>query len=162
MNLALLLLLLLRRFSRVWLCATPQTAAHQAPRSPGFSRQEHWSRLPFPSSMHEREKWKWSRSVASASESPFCATIWSDATRVCFKQLTYPSNVSLKNLSLRISENFYGQLCYKPKRYFIHITEKLSFILWIQRHFCGGKILSSRKLWENQVTQGLPQWLSSK
>ena len=42
-------LLLLRRFSRVRLCATPQMAAHQAPLSPGFSRQEHWSGLPFPS-----------------------------------------------------------------------------------------------------------------
>ena len=35
----LLLLLLLSRFSRVRLCATPQTAAHQAPPSLGFSRQ---------------------------------------------------------------------------------------------------------------------------
>ena len=41
------LLLLLSRFSRVRLCATPQTAAHQAPPSLGFSRQEHWSGLPF-------------------------------------------------------------------------------------------------------------------
>ena len=30
-------------------CATPQTAAHQASPSLGFSRQEHWSGLPFPS-----------------------------------------------------------------------------------------------------------------
>ena len=29
--------------------ATPRTAAHQAPLSMGFSRQEHWSGLPFPS-----------------------------------------------------------------------------------------------------------------
>ena len=43
----LLLLLLLSRFSRVWLCATTETAAHQAPPSLGFSRQEHWSGLPF-------------------------------------------------------------------------------------------------------------------
>ena len=28
---------------------TPWTAAHQAPLSMGFSRQEHWSGLPFPS-----------------------------------------------------------------------------------------------------------------
>ena len=42
-------------FSRVRLCATPQTAAHQAPPSLGFSRQEHWSGLPFPSPMHESE-----------------------------------------------------------------------------------------------------------
>ena len=34
---AMLLLLLLSRFSCVWLCATPQTAAHQAPPSLGFS-----------------------------------------------------------------------------------------------------------------------------
>ena len=53
---ALLLLLLLSRFSRVRLCASPETAAHQAPPSLGFSRQEHWSGLPFPSPMHESEK----------------------------------------------------------------------------------------------------------
>ena len=62
-----LLLLLLSRFSPVRLCVTPQTAAHQAPPSLGFSRQEHWSALPFPSPMHESEKWKWSRSVVSGS-----------------------------------------------------------------------------------------------
>ena len=44
----LLLLLLLSRFSHVRLCATPETAAHQAPLSLVFSRQEHWSGLPFP------------------------------------------------------------------------------------------------------------------
>ena len=52
----LMLLLLLSLVSRVQLCATPQTEAHQAPLSLGFSRQEHWSGLPFPSSMHESEK----------------------------------------------------------------------------------------------------------
>ena len=61
------LLLLLSRFSRVRLCATPQMAAHQVPPSLGFSRQEHWSGLPFPSPMHESEKWKWSCSVVSDS-----------------------------------------------------------------------------------------------
>ena len=45
----LLLLLLLSRFSRVRLLATPWTAAHQAPLSMGFSRQEYWSGLPLPS-----------------------------------------------------------------------------------------------------------------
>ena len=67
----LLLLLLLSRFGRVRLCATPETAAHQAPPSLGFSGQEHWSGLPFPSPMHESEKWKWSRSVVSDSLRPY-------------------------------------------------------------------------------------------
>ena len=40
-------LLLLSHFSCVQLCVTP---------SLGFSRQEHWSGLPFPSPMHESEK----------------------------------------------------------------------------------------------------------
>ena len=66
----LLLLLLLSNISSVRFCATPQTAAHQAPPSLGFSRQEHWSGLPFPSPMHESEKWKWSRSVVSDSSRP--------------------------------------------------------------------------------------------
>ena len=35
--------------SRVWLLATPWTAAYQAPPSMGFSRQEYWSGLSFPS-----------------------------------------------------------------------------------------------------------------
>ena len=54
----LLLLLLLSHFSRVRLCVTPWTTAQQAPPSLGFSRQEHWSGLPFPSPMHESEKGK--------------------------------------------------------------------------------------------------------
>ena len=70
-----LLLLLLSHFNHVWLCATPETAAHEAPPSLGFSRQEHWSGLPFPSPMHESEKWKWSSSVVSDS----LATPWTAA-----------------------------------------------------------------------------------
>ena len=64
------LLLLLSHFSRVRLCATPQTAAHQVPPSLGFSRQEYWSGLPFPSPMPESKMWKWSRSVVSDSSRP--------------------------------------------------------------------------------------------
>ena len=39
----------LSRFSPVQLFATPWTIAHQSPQSVGFSRQEYWSELPFPS-----------------------------------------------------------------------------------------------------------------
>ena len=35
--------------SHVWLFVTPWTVAHQVPLSVEFSRQEYWSRLPFPS-----------------------------------------------------------------------------------------------------------------
>ena len=34
---------------------------------PGILQEEHWSGLPFPSPMHESEKWKWNCSVVSNS-----------------------------------------------------------------------------------------------
>ena len=39
----------MKLLSRVRLFATPWTVAHKAPPSMGFSRQEYWSGLPFPS-----------------------------------------------------------------------------------------------------------------
>ena len=56
------ILLLLSHFNCFWLCATP---------SLGFSRQEHWSGSPFPSSIHKSEKWKWSCSVVSNALRPY-------------------------------------------------------------------------------------------
>ena len=60
-------------FSCVWLCATPETAAHQASPSLGFSRQEHWTGLPFPSPMHESKKWKWKWSCVRLLAPPWTA-----------------------------------------------------------------------------------------
>ena len=65
----MLLLLLLSRFSRVRLLATPWTAAHQAPPSMGFSRQEYWSGLPLPSpfqstwAVYNSRKTNWMKST---------------------------------------------------------------------------------------------------
>ena len=58
----LLLLLLLRCFSRVWLCATPEMAAHQAPPVPGIlqARTLEWVAISFSNA------WKWK--VKSESE----------------------------------------------------------------------------------------------
>ena len=41
-----------KSFSRIWLLATPWTAAHQAPPSMGFCRQEYWSGVPLPSPIY--------------------------------------------------------------------------------------------------------------
>ena len=51
-------------------CPTLCDPIDTSPPSLGFSRQEHWSGLPFPSPMHESEKWKWSRSVVSDPQLP--------------------------------------------------------------------------------------------
>ena len=70
---SLALLLLLSPFSRVQPCVTPEMAAHQAPPSLGFSRQEHWSGLSFPSPTHESEKWKQSLSRVWLLATPWTA-----------------------------------------------------------------------------------------
>ena len=73
--------------------------AHQAPLSLGFCRQEHWSGLPFPSPMHESEKWKGSRSVVSNS-----ATLWTAAHQappsMGFSRQEYWSGVPLPSPSV--------------------------------------------------------------
>ena len=38
-----------------------------------FSRQEHWSGFPFPSPMHESEKWKWSCSCPTLCDPMDCS-----------------------------------------------------------------------------------------
>ena len=138
------LLLLLSRFSHVWLCATPQTAAHQAPPSLGFSRQEHWSGLPFPSPMLENEKWKWSRSVMS--NQPF-ATPWIAAYQaplsMGFSKQEYWSGVPLPSPS--------HVLTHTQTQTHTHTYISLWFTVTTLRTFRSAwkKItVSKQKLWE--------------
>ena len=51
-----LLLIVVQLLSHVQLFATPWTVAHQASPSMGFSRQEYWSGLPFPSQKKKKSK----------------------------------------------------------------------------------------------------------
>ena len=92
--------LLLSCFSCVWVCVTPETAAHQAAPSLGFSRQEHWSGLPFPSPMHESGKWK--LKLKSLSRIRLLATPWNAAQKALpsmgFPRQEYWSGVPLPSL----------------------------------------------------------------
>ena len=90
-----LLLLLLSRFSRVQLCVTPKMAAHQAPLSLGFSRQEHWEWVASSFS----HAWKWKVKVKSLSHVRLLATPWDAAcqapTSIGFSRQEYWSGVTL-------------------------------------------------------------------
>ena len=90
------LLLLLSHFSRVQLCATPQTAAHQAPLSLGFSRQEYWSGLPFPPPVH-------ACMLNHFSLVRLCATLWTATHQVSlstgFSRQEYWSGLLFVHLS---------------------------------------------------------------
>jgi len=87
-----LLLLLLSHFSHVRLCATPETAAHQAPPSLGFSRQEHWSGLPFPSPMMEV------KSESEVAQSTSWTAAFQDPPSMGFSRQEYWSGVPLPSL----------------------------------------------------------------
>ena len=80
--------------------------AHQAPPSLGFSRQEHWSGLPFPSPMHESEKWKWEVKVKSLSRVWLLATPWTAAYQapasMGFSGQEYWSGVPLPSLGIAV------------------------------------------------------------
>ena len=69
------MLLLLSHFSHARLCATPWMAVHQVLPSPGLSRQEHWSGLPFSFS----NAWKWKVKVKLLSCVWLLATPWTAA-----------------------------------------------------------------------------------
>ena len=90
----MLLLLLLSHFSRVQLCATAQMGAHHAPPSLEFSRQEHWSGLPFPSPMHGSEV-----AVMSDSATPWSAA-YQDPLSIGFSRQEYWSGVPLPSLPI--------------------------------------------------------------
>ena len=59
-----------KSLSHVWLFVTPWTAAYQASRSMGFSRQEYWSGVPLPSPKRYAELGKWSELVTSVMGKP--------------------------------------------------------------------------------------------
>ena len=99
-----MLLLLLSRFSRVRLCATPEMAAHQAPPFLGLPRQEHWSGLYGPSLF-----W-WSEGSTGATVGewlqvpmvPSCLTTSGDL--ICFVQSKYfiiLSTLKIKQITIR-------------------------------------------------------------
>ena len=59
----------MKSLSRVRLFAAPQTVAYQALPSMGFSRQEYWSGLPFPSP----------EDLPDPGIEPRSPTLWADA-----------------------------------------------------------------------------------
>ena len=48
-SMMMMMMMMMKSLSRVQLFVTPWTVAYQAPLSMGFSRQEYWNGLPFPS-----------------------------------------------------------------------------------------------------------------
>ena len=85
-------------------------AAHQALPSLGFSRQEHWSGLPFPSPMHESEKEKGSHSVVSDSSDPMDCSLPGSSVHGIFqaKVLEWAAIVKQRSkVPQKVKQNFH-------------------------------------------------------
>ena len=103
-----------KSLSRVWLLATPWTAAHQAPPSLGFSRQEYWSGVPLPS--------------------PIRGLIYSIVTFHSMKQHVHVfkkrvlnviiqniiAKIHLKNKKVKVQKSVYRMLTLFPNIRFVH------------------------------------------
>ena len=90
----------MKSFSRIWLLATPWTAAHQAPPSMGFSRQEYWSGVLLPSPVfHLRQSIRElvSDFLASPFPWPIPLELWDEiaASQVKVTWITESPNIAL-------------------------------------------------------------------
>ena len=123
----------MKSLSRVRLLATPWTAAHQAPPSMGFSRQEYWSGVPSPSPTY---------------------TIMYFQYQILKYSLFFFLNIFSDNVSFRFCENFIRQLvrlhlCRKRKLnteptsnlsitiLLNYLTSDLSIIIWFKEQNQG-------------------------
>ena len=104
-----IMLLLLSRFSRVRLCATPETTAHQAPLSLGFPRQGYWAALlSFPS------RWKPPGKPFALEKKPL---LWRMLGGILKWFLSPPSATGTRWFFLALPyENLVGFLSIKPPK----------------------------------------------
>ena len=127
----------------VRLCETPEMAAHQAPLSLGFSRQEHWSGLPFPSPVHESEKWKWKVKLKSLSSIWLLAIPWTAAYQaplsMGFSRQEYWSGVPLPspNIGYQPTKSFNShwpvrRLAYCALLFVLNKLTPLCDALWLE------------------------------
>ena len=127
----------------------PVDSSHQDPPSLGFSRQEHWSGLPFPSPMHESEKWKVLKIdfffKAGNLVKCYAPHLLHNMERLKSLVFRKRKHVSDRKLSLRISLSAcqsvtlypWSQLSYLPvrgsPRSWLILTQK-KYYWWRQRH----------------------------
>ena len=119
---------------------------------PRFSRQEYWSRLPFPSPMHESEKWKWSCS----SRARLLATPWTAAYQaprsMGFSRQEYRSGVPLPSPKFLCYFQMYNIVIW----YFYRLYSIESYWeYWLYLLCCTPESLSAQKPLDFSVSMNL-------
>ena len=144
------LLLLLSRFSCVWLCATPETAAHQNP-VPGIlqARTLEWVAISFSNA------WKWKVKVKSPSHVWLLATPWTAAYQaplsMGFSRQEYWSGVPLPSpmftLGFIISV-WHSMVLNKCKMTRIHYYSVMQSVFTALKIFCASLVPPFCRLWQ--------------
>jgi len=142
-----LLLLLLSRFSRVRLCVTPETAAHQAP-IPGIlqARTLEWVAISFSNA------WKWKVKVKSLSRVQLFLTPWTAAYQALlpmgFSRQEYWSGVPSPSLvyilGMHIFSHYAAYLCF-AKVNFQRVKMPVKSWTEINKSICSSCSQSKRK-----------------
>ena len=150
-----------KSLSRVRLFVTPGTAAHQVPLSMGFSRQEYWSGLPFPSPGDLPDPRIEPRSPALQADAGRRFNLW--ATRKPSKEqvfLNFKAAVTILS-EFRAPENnichcfqFFPSICYEvmsldPMILIFWILSfkpafSVSFFTFIKMHFSSSSLSAIR------------------
>ena len=104
---------------------TPQTAAHQTPPSLGFSRQEHWSGLPFPSPMHESES-EVAQSCPTLSDPMDCSLPGSSVHGIFHARVLEWGALAFSAIQCY---RYLNNCCYEVSPYIIHLNHLYSNLL---------------------------------
>ena len=131
---------LLSCFSRVRPRANPIDSSHQAPLSLGFSRQEHWSGLPFPPPMHERKSESEVAQPCPTLSDPMDCTLPGSTRHGIFQARVLEWGAiafSKREVWYSLKSNWRGQ---EKKKGIIHTTFKIfEKLLLIKRSFKDSK-----------------------
>ena len=144
-------------------------AAHQAPPSLGFSRQEHWSGLPFPSSMHASGKWKWSHSVMSDSGDPMDCSPPGSSIHGIFQArvlewgaISFSGSVTQSCLTLcnPVDHSMPGLPVH---HHLLEFTQThVYWVSWMRRHpTVSSSVVPFSSSFHHSQHQGLFQWVNS-
>ena len=119
---------MLSHFSHVWLCVTPWTAAHQAPLSTGFSRQEYWSGVPLPSPFNIGRRWQMIWSPYLCEYSPEISSLNSETTFSEIFSLIILSHGNLHYIQISISFSVPWFLSFTSKSFLLLFTYIVSHL----------------------------------
>ena len=130
-----------KSLSRIQLFATPWTVTHQAPPSMGFSRQEYWNGLPFPSPGDLPDPGIEPRSPTLQAD--IVTSEPSGNTKINSKWIKdlniRPENIKFveKNIGKTLSDINHSRILYDPHPRIMEIKAKVN--KWDLKSFCTTK-----------------------